>query len=206
MSSPDGVTLIGRYGKGSDLTQINEINSLIIPTSSSSILYMADSQNRRILSWNLELNSATVIVGETNASESNSTLFNNPSGLAFDQQTNSLYIADMSNNRIQKYTINSRSTCTTVAGWGQLNNPSAVQLDSSDANNMFIADTLNHRILVWLNGSRQGRTIAGNGTAGNSDIQLNSPSQMRFDADYNLYVADTNNCRIQRFDLILNGC
>ncbi|CAF4274037.1 unnamed protein product, partial [Adineta steineri] len=32
------------------------------------------------------------------------------------------------------------------------------------------------------------------------------PSQIRLDSNYNLYVVDTNNSRIQRFDLISNGC
>ncbi|CAF1679268.1 unnamed protein product [Rotaria magnacalcarata] len=71
---------------------------------------------------------------------------------------------------------------------------------------VLLLDTDNHRILLWLNGARQGRTIAGNDTPGNSDYQLNNPSQIRFDSANNLYVVDTNNSRIQRFNLVSNGC
>ncbi|CAF4825333.1 unnamed protein product, partial [Rotaria sp. Silwood1] len=66
--------------------------------------------------------------------------------------------------------------------------------------------TFNHRILVWTNGARQGRMIAGDNTPGNNAFKLNSPTQIQFDSNYNLYVVDTNNSRIQRFDLISNGC
>jgi len=146
-----------------------------------------------------------VIAGKSGTFGSDSMHLYNPFGITLDETTNSLYIADSFNNRIQKYDMNERDPTITVAGWGKLNTPYAVQLDAS-CTNMFIADTLNHRILVWLNGALQGRIIAGTTNPGNSAFELNSPTQIRFDANYNLYVVDTNNSRIQRFDLIWNGC
>ncbi|CAF1065072.1 unnamed protein product [Adineta steineri] len=206
LSSPDATTIIGHYGQGSSLMQINQVTNLLVPVSNPYLLYMADSKNHRILSWNSQFNYTSVVAGQTGISGSNSTLLNNPLGIALDERTFSLYIADTFNNRIQKYDMNTISAGTTVAGGaGQLNNPSAVQLDPSGTN-MFIADTLNHRILLWLNGAIKGHTIAGNGNAGSSATQLNNPSQIRLDSNYNLYVVDTNNSRIQRFDLISNGC
>jgi DNA-binding beta-propeller fold protein YncE len=206
LSPPEAVTLIGRYGRGSGINQINQVTNLIAPASTPSLLYMADSNNHRILLWNSDSNYTSVVAGTSGIFGSNSTLLYNPFGITLDEKTNSLYIADSNNSRIQKYNMNMQNpSITTVAGWGQLNNPYAVQLDPSGIN-MFIADTLNHRILVWLNGTLQGRIIAGNGIVGNNDTQLNSPAQIRFDSNYNLYVVDTNNSRIQRFDLISNGC
>ena len=125
--------------------------------------------------------------------------------MALNERTNALYIADRSNNRIQKYDMDGIYPPTTVAGWGQLNGPSGVQLDPPGLN-MFIADTYNHRILLWLKGAGQGRVIAGNGMAGNGMNQLHFPMQVQLDGKHNLYVADSVNCRIQRFDLISNGC
>jgi sugar lactone lactonase YvrE len=205
MSSPEGITLIGRYGQGSDLDQINQVTSIITPNTFPSFLYMSDSKNHRILLWDSEKNVITVVAGQSGISGSDITHLSNPLGITLDETINSLYIADTFNNRIQKYDMNQQNPIITVAGWGELNNPHAVQLDPSGSN-MFIADTFNHRILVWLNGASQGRTIAGNGSMGNSVYQLNNPSQIRFDSNYNLYVVDTNNSRIQRFDLISNGC
>ncbi len=205
MSSPDAATIIGRYGQGPGLNQINRVAGMIASKRFPSLLYLSDSINQRILLWNFDTNTSKVVAGISSVVGSDSTHLYNPFGIALDEQTNSLYIADRSNNRIQKYDMNGQYPSTTVAGWGQLNTPYGVQLDPSGVN-MFIADTLNHRILLWLNGALQGRIIAGNGIANNSMFQLNSPTQIRFDSNYNLYVADTINSRIQRFDLISNGC
>ena len=169
------------------------------------LLYLSDADNHRVLLYDLPKNIIHVVAGHSGIAGSDATHLFNPFGLALNERTNTLYIADRSNDRIQKYDLNGSSSVTTVAGWGQLRMPSGIQLDPSGMH-MFIADTHNHRILLWLDGALQGRMIAGNGTAGDSMIQLNSPTQIRFDGMHNLYVADTNNSRIQRFDLLSNGC
>jgi tripartite motif-containing protein 71 len=204
-SSPEGVTLIGQYGQGSDLNQFDYAASLIAVLSPLPSLYISDTRNHRVLRWHPETNDMTVVAGRSGSLGVDATRLYYPMGIALDRRTNALYIADRFNNRIQKYNGLDPMSSTTVAGWNQLNNPYAVQLDPS-GEYMFIADTLNHRILLWQNGDLQGRIIAGNGIAGNSFEQLNSPSQIRFDLNHNLYVVDTSNCRIQRFDLITNGC
>jgi hypothetical protein len=48
--------------------------------------------------------------------------------------------------------------------------------------------------------------IIGTGIAGTSNTQLNYPVQLKFDIHNNLHVVDQNNNRIQRFDLLYNGC
>jgi hypothetical protein len=59
----------------------------------------------------------------------------------------------------------------------------------------------NHRIQRWINGASVGSTIAGNGIAGASSSQLNHPYGITFDMLNNFYVADSDNNRIQRFNL-----
>jgi hypothetical protein len=46
----------------------------------------------------------------------------------------------------------------------------------------------------------------GTGISGTSQVQLNNPVQVQFDSNHNLYVVDQKNHRIQRFDLLNNGC
>ena len=204
-SPPEGLTLIGQYGQGSDLNQLNYAASLIAVILPSPSLYISDNKNHRVLLWNAETNDMRVVAGRSGSFGVDATRLYFPMGIALDRRANALYIADRFNSRIQKYNLIDPMSGTTVAGWSLLNNPYAVQLDPS-GEYMFIADTLNHRILLWRNGDLQGRVIAGNGTSGNSVVQLNSPSQIRFDTNQNLYVVDTNNCRIQRYDLISDGC
>lgn len=95
-------------------------------------------------------------------------MLNHPFGVTLDS-SNTLYIADRSNHRIQKW-LSGASNGTTVAGkangipgatLNSLNQPGNVQLDSSD--NMYITEIYNHRVLFWPNNASSGTLIAGNG-------------------------------------------
>lgn len=46
----------------------------------------------------------------------------------------------------------------------------------------------------------------GTGFAGTSTKRLNYPTALGFDRYYNIYVTDSMNNRVQRFDLLHNGC
>ena len=79
-----------------------------------------------------------------------------------------------------------------------LSNPLSVALDYMG--NVYIADTANHRIQLFLAGQSNGTTIAGvTGSAGNGPNQLNGPYWAILDDQLNLYVADNSNNRVQRF-------
>jgi NHL repeat len=89
---------------------------------------------------------------------------------------------------------------TGVAGSAanQLNQPWNLFVDS--AQNLYIADSVNHRIQFWRAGASSGTTIAGvSGSAGSSATQLNTPNDVFVDANGNFYVADHWNSRIQFF-------
>ena len=66
--------------------------------------------------------------------------------------------------------------------------------------NMYIADSLNHRIQFWPAGAVLGSTVAGiAASSGNTATQLNTPSDVFVDSRGNFYVADRTNNRIQFF-------
>lgn len=205
MSLPEGVTIIGRYGQGDGLNQINFIGSIVAPESNPMFLFLSDMRNHRVLLWSSIHQQMQVVAGRSGSPGLDSSRLFNPVGITLDERRFWLYIADRGNNRIQRYDLRNREDPTTVAGFGLLNSPSGVTLDTT-GDYMFIADTLNHRILLWHVDEIQGRVLIGNGTAGVTSRRLNAPSSVRFDDNYNLYVVDTNNCRIQRFDLLSDGC
>jgi Gluconolactonase len=140
-------------------------------------------------------------------------LLDSPQGLAFGGSD--LYIADTHNHRIRKLNLTT-GVITTIAGSSagfsgdngpataaQLNLPTALALDSS--NNLYIADTQNHRIRKINLASGVITTIAGNGTQGFSGdggpataAAIDSPSGIAIDANQNLYLADTHNQRIRK--------
>ncbi len=135
-----------------------------------------------------------------------------PFGMTADGSGN-IFIADTNNHRVRR--IDTSGNITTVAGNGQqgftgdggpatsaaLNQPSAVALDAAD--NLYIADSSNHRIRKVSNGTIT--TLAGNGTAGFSgdsgaatSAALNFPQGVAVDAAGDVYIADTKNHRIRK--------
>lgn len=137
-------------------------------------LYIADQNNHRILQYNTPFTSGTVadrvfgqagfITGGCNSSGLNATSLCTPTGLAIDS-TNSLYVADWSNNRVLKYNTPLTTNTTADKVYGQSNslitntcnlggitanslcNPHGVAIDSAD--NVYIADYSNSRVLEF---------------------------------------------------------
>jgi hypothetical protein len=66
--------------------------------------------------------------------------------------------------------------------------------------NIYIADTVNHRIQFFLSGQSNGTTIAGvTSVSGNNSTLIYYPYGVALDSQLNLYVVDTGNHRIQKF-------
>ncbi len=78
---------------------------------------------------------------------------------------------------------------------GQFNGASAAAVDSQG--NLYIADTLNHRIEVLSSDGKPIRTI---GAFGSGNGQFFEPRGVAVDSNGNLYVADTWNARVVKFD------
>ena len=108
------------------------------------------------------------VAGVTGQRGNASNKLNAPFGLHLDW-SNTLYIADRSNARIQKYardasfgeTVAGQASGITGTGSDVFNFPSDVQVDSNG--NVYVADTSNQRIQLWSSGSSTGVTIAGRG-------------------------------------------
>ncbi len=137
---------------------------------------------------------------------------NGPVAVALDKSGN-IYIVDTLNNRIREIN-SSNNIINTVVGNGlggyggdggtplhaSLNSPQGIAFDS--AGNMYIADTLDHRIRK-VSGNVI-TTIAGNGSPGFSgdggpatNAQLNFPKGVAVDAAGNVFIVDTFNWRVR---------
>lgn len=138
-----------------------------------------------------------------------------PYGVAIDASGN-VIVVDTANNRIRKIDGSTR-VITTVAGNGQagflgdngpawaaaLINPSGIGLDSTG--NLFVADTVNHRIrrkdvgtgvMTTVAGSNQSGLGGDNGPATAAGLVF--PRAVTVDSARNLFVADTGSHRIRK--------
>ncbi|MBC7767118.1 peptidoglycan-binding protein [Arenimonas sp.] len=122
--------------------------------------------------------------------------FNGPIGIAVDS-VGSVYVADGTNNHIQKFT----SDGTYITQWGslgtsngQFNNPTGIFVDSSD--NVYVADQINYRIQKFTS---DGTYIMKFGSQGSGNGQFIYPTSVVVDSLGNIYVNDQQNYRIQKF-------
>ena len=205
-SSTDGMTVAGGNGVGSNANQFNDPYGVTVDNNGN--LYIADKGNQRIQKFPANSTSSTdgITVAGGNGSGSAANQFNDPYGVTVDNNGN-IYIADRSNNRIQKFPANSTSSTNgmTVAGGNgvgsnanQFNDPYGITLDNNG--NIYIADKGNQRIQKWKSDALSGTTTVAGGNGGGSNAnQFSNPKSIAFDATGNMYIVDGSNNRIQRF-------
>lgn len=137
-----------------------------------------------------------------------------PTGIAVDSKGN-VYFSDTGNNRIRMVSVKD-STITTIAGDGvgayygdgagaaysEINHPTGMVFDAQD--NLYFADSLNHRIRKIAASGGTITTVAGFGVPGKADnggLAVNSllhfPNSVSVDSTGNLYIADYINNRVR---------
>lgn len=133
--------------------------------------------------------------------------FNNPSDVAVDS-FGDIYVCDTGNHAIRK--ISSTNGVSTFAGGisgnsdgigklAKFNSPNGITIDKF--NNIYVADTLNHRICK-INSYGEVITIAG-GIQGFADgyktsAKFNNPTDLSVDQNLNIYVSDSKNFKIRK--------
>jgi sugar lactone lactonase YvrE len=192
-----------------------------VAVDSNGNLFIVDTNNYRIRRVDATTEVIeTVIKLETHATGEYGSLSHKTTApivynLAVDSKKN-LYIADSNNHRILRVDAKTGIT-TTVAGNGKaglsgdggpaeqagLNFPTGIAVDS--ANNLFIADTNNHRIRRVDINKGLIYTVVGSGPTGADKgsfsgdggpaigARLNMPQGVAIDKKGNLFIADTNN-------------
>jgi poly(3-hydroxybutyrate) depolymerase/sugar lactone lactonase YvrE len=184
-----------------------------VAVDSQGNLFVADSDGHRIVRVSPD-GSITPIAGTGAAGFSGdhgaatAASLNAPSGLAVDREGN-LFIADRYNHRVRRLATD--GSISTVAGTGTpgfagdegpataalLNFPTGVAVDSQG--NLFIADSLNHRVRrVGVDGVIT--TVIGgepgSGSGGEHAIPLHYPSSVAVDQAGNVLVADPIHHRV----------
>ena len=183
---------------GSGAAQFNRPRDLVVAPDGS--MYVSDTDNHRIQhitrdgsvlhTWG---SFADIAQGEAPGGT-----FNQPWGIALGPD-GSVYVADLWNHRIQKFTAEGEFISmwgyfgqaeTPTAFWG----PRDVEVDSQGR--VLISDTGNKRIVIF---DGDGNYIAQFGDEGFGPGQFSEPVGLALDEQDNLYVADTWNQRIQVF-------
>lgn len=195
-----------------------------ISLDSAGDLYIADYSNNAVRKVTTSTGVITTIAGNGSFGFSGdggpgtSAALNNPEGVAA-AANGAIYIADLSNLRIRE--VSAAGTISTIAGNGTTGPvPTNVQATSTPVGvygnrwysslaadalgNIYFADTLNN-VIRKLTPAGALATIAGTGVAGYSgdggpatSAELNNPDSVAFDAQGNLYIADSENNVIRK--------
>ena len=179
-------------GQGVDVSV--ETYDIQLDPQSNDALYLSDIRQGRVMRWQLSLQSLEIMISA----------LRNPLGIHVDAQRN-IYVAECGRNRISIWSNGLLIGETRQEGnaLDRLNCPSAVVVDGDGR--MFIADTKNHRTMLWYLNAFQGICLVGcSRVRGQGDDQLSRPRDVIFDSKGNLLVADTENNRVQRFDLFID--
>ena len=203
-NSTNATAVLGTGSAAAGAHQFNQPTDVFVTSTS---IYVLDTGNYRVQMWPRNGSNSSTVAGITGSAGTSASLttFGLSYGIFLDNYAY-LYVSDTANDRILRFPPNSTSGTSAVvvagtgtggAGASQLNGPYRIFVD--DDQNIYIADTLNHRIQMWVYGACSGVTVAGTGTSGTTDSQLSSPTSVIIDANQYMYVADQSNNRIQRW-------
>lgn len=109
--------------------------------------------------------------------------------------SSNIYVGDISAARITKFDQ------TDPLGSVVTNFPTITNFQLDPAGNVYVSDFYDKRILKFpKNDITKSIVYAGGNGSGSAANQIDSPFEIKFDESGNLYVADGNNNRIQRWD------
>jgi DNA-binding beta-propeller fold protein YncE len=172
-----------------------------VAVGSNGRIYVADTNNHRVQVFNSS-RTRIATLGTTGVSGNDNSHFNYPRGVTVDS-SNNVYVADSDNRRVQKCTVvGTGGTCTLFAGvtgeggddFDHFGYPTDV---AAVGGKVFVADAGNNRIQVFDSSGAYLTTIGGNW--GGNNGQLRNPMGVDVDGAGNVYVAENENQRIQKF-------
>ena len=196
------------------------------------MLYVADTRNHQIRIFELtdgdncpsgteEVEEDEVcFVADFGSSGSTEGKFDEPAGVAFDEDESILYVADTENDRIQSFEMVSGSTCpsgtekiingvcfieefgSSGSTDGKFTSPEGLAFDEVN-DLLYVADTENDRIqMISTVGSSNSISFSEEfGSQGSSDDEFDMPTDLAIDDNDNLYIVDSKNDRIKVYDL-----
>jgi len=199
-----GISVVHIGGAGNGLNQLIGPYGIELDKITNT-LYIADYNNNRIMAYPKNAINGTVAFGGQGPGINRTQLWA-PVGIYLDYVSNSLLIANHEADNVVRWT-RTEQQWTLMAGDinGVENSTSTTFYRVTDMifdpmGNMYVADRNNQRIQLFMSGEYVGKTIAGTTDVSGTNASLFTyPINVKLDNQLNLYIADVNNHRIQKF-------
>lgn len=158
-------------------------------------LLIADSSNHRILKHGLETENIEKIAGK-NMQGYGPDLLAGPSSVIYHRKTKSYIICDRHNRRVLQWFRKGNGSSVTI-----IQNIACFGLAIDEKGNIYVSDTERHEVRCYRSGdSNRGRVVAGGNGRGSRLNQLNNPTYICIGNDQSLYISDSDNNRVVRWD------
>ena len=200
----DGITVVNIGGGGGGSNQLNQPYGIEFDKVTNT-LYIADYGNNRIMAYAKNATNGIVGLGGQGPGLNRTQLYN-PVGIYLDYVSNSLIIANHAAHNVIRWIRTEREWILMAgdingfAGGTSTTFRWMIDMIFDPMGNMYVADRNNHRIQFFMLKEYVGKTIAGTtGVVGINASLFNYPWCVKLDNQLNLYVADANNHRIQKF-------
>ena len=155
-------------------------------------LYIADTNNRRVVKWELGAASGTVVI-QANSSYSFTDIVLVPG------TSNQVYISSTASSVVYQWTFGATSPSLTLlqvngSAPNTLQGPRGIKVDPYG--NLYVADTGNDRIVRFCSGSTLGTVVIDENWG---PVNLLLPVDLAFDSALNLYLVDQDGNKIYRY-------
>jgi len=196
-SCDDGGSFVSKFGKeGSQPGQFQYPIGLAIDHDHDRIL-IADTSNSRVQSWSLSEQSFLSCIGHHGSGDLE---FQYPRGIAIDKHHRRIVIVDSNNHRLVFLSLIDLSLLFSIGRKGSQPGefywPSGIAIDD-DRHRIIVCDALNYRVQVLS--SIDGSFLFEFGSKGHQPWQLNYPHGLCIANQGRIFVADTDNNRLQSF-------
>jgi DNA-binding beta-propeller fold protein YncE len=200
------IILWGNFGSAN----ANFHNPTGIACDGNGDVWVVDTNNHRVQKFDGKLGGYLMKFGSRGNGEGQ---FNAPWGIAIDRVRGFVYVVDSANFRVQKFDM----TGEFIMAWGSFGNgdgqfyfPRGIAVDQNDGS-VYVVDMGNHRVqkfdtstnvLPQLLAKWGGSAEAGHASSplAQEAGQLRSPWGIAVDGAGDVYVTDTGNHRVEKFD------
>jgi DNA-binding beta-propeller fold protein YncE len=200
------ILLWGSFGSAN----ANFHNPTGIACDANGDVYVVDTNNHRVQKFDGKLGSYLMKFGTRGNGEGQ---FSSPWGIAVDQVRGYIYVVDSANFRIQKFDLSGEFIMqwgSFGANDGQFYFPRGIAVDQADGS-VYVVDMGNHRVQKFDTSTNVlpqllAKWGGGLGPGHASDPRAQEPGQFRspwgiaVDSQGDVYVTDTGNHRVQKFD------
>ena len=187
----------------------------------SDSVYISDADNHRVQVYDSSgVFDTTHTIGAKDGSgrpapyPTDATHFNGPAGMVLIYESNVpyLYFTENQGQRLVKLNLNDTPPSVVWAvgqpgvygaddlHFGAFWGGSQGNLDRDSKGRIYVPDTANHRLLIYLPNGSLWATMGETGVPGTDNQHFNQPTGVALGNNDNLYVADSGNDRVQVFD------